>query len=765
MQMMYNVFPSVVMAGRKSKITVEPKHQKYDFKEKKYILTVIPLEKRDVKRNPVYRIDVSDFNQLEISPKDGMLSFEYDFRSEQEYGIHIKTADNKSVFEFSVYALDSDLYGTFPYKGDLHFHSVRSDGTGELPEIAGALRGLGYDFLCLTDHHKLYPSAELKKMYEGVNTGFTVFLGEEVHNADMGYFHIVNFDGKYSVNDVLEADYENLRKKLLEEAKTVEVADGIDPVEYVYRKWMSDEIRKSGGKVIFPHPYWKVNGEYHTETHSSIYTIKKGLYDIFEVLGGCSPEENNIQVALYNELRAEGIDLPIVGSTDSHGLDSSTSDFNHAYTLVFAKSPKEIPNAIMNRKSVAVENLPNENPRVYGHFRLVKYALFLIRNFYPEYMELTSELGEPICAYGETGKCKDDIESISSKITEFRNRYFQKHICVAWTPFFQSLEEKVELRLKGTVNSNSNLTYALYSYDSEGVEHEVYSASVVPSENGSFENSYSFDPISLAVYENAEKFRAALYSEEEVTEVEISEFSFKEVCEVKQIAEEQRVLPGNLTMNAKDVKKVLFVGNSILLGMFNTYGMCASSPKKDYAYLVQQKLLEYNKDCVFYKLHGSGFEHGENMEAFEAWFSKEDNVYTGMPAKDSFTEDLDLILIQLTDNVNTDAKIDAFRQKVDIFMERIKKMCPKARIIWIHGWFNKQNTVDKLVEVCERWGLERIDISDFHVKENESYSGQISWHPETGEMTVKDTWITHPGDKGMEKIAQRIIEVLGVESK
>ncbi len=421
---MYNVFPSVVMAGRKSKIVIVPKIEKYNFNETEYILTVIPMEKRDVKRNPAYRIDISDFNQLKISPKDGILSFEYDFQSEQEYGIYIKTTDDKSVFKFSVYALDSDLYGTFPYKGDLHFHSVKSDGLGELHEIAGALRERGYDFLCLTDHHKFYPSVELRKMYEGVNTGFTVFLGEEVHNADMGYFHIVNFNGKYSVNEILEADYETLKKKLLEEAKTVEVTEDIDPIEYVYRKWISDEIRKSGGKVIFPHPFWKVNGEYHTETHSSIYTIQKGLYDIFEVLGGCSPEENNMQVALYNELRAKGIDLPIVGSTDSHGLDSSTSTFDHAYTLVFAKSAEEIPNAIMDGKSVAVENLPNDTPHVYGHFRLVKYALFLIRNFYPEYMELTGKLGDLICAYGETKKCKEDIEIISDEIMKFRNRYF-----------------------------------------------------------------------------------------------------------------------------------------------------------------------------------------------------------------------------------------------------------------------------------------------------------------------------------------------------
>ena len=353
--------------------------------------------------------------------------------------------------------------------------------------------------------------------------------------------------------------------------------------------------------------------------------------------------------------------------------------------------------------------------------------------------------------------------------------------CVASTPFFQSLSEKAELQLKGTVNCNLELTYVLYAYDIDEVESEVHAAKVVSCKNGSFAVSYKFDPISLAVYKNATRFRAKLYSETTITEVELSEFSFREVSEVEEILEEQKASNSNLTTNEKGEKcvlvqkgsgekitvplipqKVLFIGNSLLLGMFNTYGMCSSSPKKDYAYLVQQKLLEYNEECMFSKLHGGNFEHAENIDAFEAWFFEEDNVYTGKPAKESFSRDLDLILIQLTDNINTDAKIEAFGQIVNIFMERIKKMCPEARIIWIHGWYNKANTLNKLVEVCDYWGIERVDISDLHVKENESYSGQISWHPEECEVTVKDTWTTHPGDKGMEKIAERIIETLGI---
>jgi len=43
--------------------------------------------------------------------------------------------------------------------------------------------------------------------------------------------------------------------------------------------------------------------------------------------------------------------------------------------------------------SVAVEALPNETPRAFGPFRLVKYALFLMREVFPQHDELCREEG------------------------------------------------------------------------------------------------------------------------------------------------------------------------------------------------------------------------------------------------------------------------------------------------------------------------------------------------------------------------------------
>ena len=48
----------------------------------------------------------------------------------------------------------------------------------------------------------------------------------------------------------------------------------------------------------------------------------------------------------------------------------------------------------MDLYSVAVEAMPGETVRAYGPFRLVKYALFLLRELFPKHDRLCQEEGE-----------------------------------------------------------------------------------------------------------------------------------------------------------------------------------------------------------------------------------------------------------------------------------------------------------------------------------------------------------------------------------
>jgi len=90
------------------------------------------------------------------------------------------------------------------YKGNIHLHSTRSDGTMTPAEVIEAYRSRGYDFVSLTDH--FLPETHFRKDADPANfitvtdtrdlrsEGFTTILGAELHGPAMengDIWHIV----------------------------------------------------------------------------------------------------------------------------------------------------------------------------------------------------------------------------------------------------------------------------------------------------------------------------------------------------------------------------------------------------------------------------------------------------------------------------------------------------------------------------------------------------------------------------------------------
>lgn len=205
--------------------------------------------------------------------------------------------------------------------------------------------------------------------------------------------------------------------------------------------------------------------------------------------------------------------------------------------------------------------------------------------------------------------------------------------------------------------------------------------------------------------------------------------------------------------------KVVFIGNSLLLGM-GSYGMCSTSPKNDYFYHVSQAILAENSSAEFVKLHGSGFESATNTEEFEKWWGIDVNSGSGKTVVDSLEPDTELVVIQLNDNVNTPEKVMGLKNNINTFVSRLRNLCPKARIIWVLGWYNKANSFDVISTACNKWNIPVVDISDLFKKENQGLSGQEYELPDGTMGVVKDGWITHPGNKGMKLIAERIVKAI-----
>ena len=388
------VIPRTVRVGAEETITVSPigNAKKFDD-ETEYAIYFVPMELYTQDRLGAY----TAWDCVKTHPTDGVLRFSYTFDEEQEWLMMLipDSSNGKKLpnYEIRVYALEDDLYGRDPYMGDLHSHSCRSDGREDPAIVAANYRKTGFDFLALTDHGKWYPSVEMKAAYRDVPIGIQLFLGEEVHVPN-GWIHTVSFGGSESVCELYKKNAEELEKQMRAEAETVDVPRGINALEFVWRRWIANEIRRAGGLCIIPHPYWIYKQTYNMSSRMLDYLFETGNADALELVGGQSVHENNIQSAFYQEMRARGRHVPIVGSSDSHGTDP-VSYFGIGKTVVFAKGNalEDIREAVLGGYSAAIEQQRGEEERVFGSYRMVRYTRFLLDQYFPAHDELCVEEG------------------------------------------------------------------------------------------------------------------------------------------------------------------------------------------------------------------------------------------------------------------------------------------------------------------------------------------------------------------------------------
>ena len=418
----YDVFPKVFPKDKEIEITVKPLGAHVAFEREQYDIVICPLSQGTPRDYP----NMTGFEKLTVKPDaDGCIRFKYAFKGEQEHYIRFLKENGDRDFQLSVYSLDEDLCGRYPFVGDLHMHTCRSDGKQAPAIVAANYRRHGYDFLSITDHRLYYGSLEAINAYKDVPLEFTLIPGEEVHmtraDAHKGVndVHMVNFGGLYSVNALAYDDElieeigedkalravdgncpEMMSREAFEAevnalADTMEIPEGVERFPFACCRWIKQQINKADGLCIFAHPYW-ISNVFQVPEKFSQAMFDYGNFDAFEVLGGESYfEQNGLQTVFYYEQCAKGNKYPIVGSTDSHSSFNNRNAFICS-TIVFApeNTRESLISSIKDFYTVAVDTISAEY-RMVGDLRLVKYASFLYENFFPLHDELCREEGHP----------------------------------------------------------------------------------------------------------------------------------------------------------------------------------------------------------------------------------------------------------------------------------------------------------------------------------------------------------------------------------
>ncbi|HIW73860.1 MAG TPA: hypothetical protein H9684_06020 [Firmicutes bacterium] len=318
----------------------------------------------------------------------GMLRLTLALPQEDEYKLCVYDEEGRTLQTLKVYALEDDLYGTYPLKGDTHTHTCRSDGVESPAYVAAMCRKQGMDFTAVTDHGWYAPSEEAVRYWSVMRTDFQVLCGEEVHAPD-ARAHILNIGGSASVNAWAygrEADY---RRAVEEKRRQIpDVLCEPDRLRAAASLAVFDKIREYGGLSVLCHPFWETDEGYDISRDLTEWLLDHRAFDALEVIGGYWRHEyrsNHFQTAFYHQycLHAGG-SVPVLGESDSHGTDAGGLH-GWYYSVVFARdfTFDAIREAVCAGRSVGVTALPGDIVRAYGPMRYVQYAAFLAEQVFP----------------------------------------------------------------------------------------------------------------------------------------------------------------------------------------------------------------------------------------------------------------------------------------------------------------------------------------------------------------------------------------------
>ena len=366
------------------------------------------------------------------------------------------------------------------------------------------------------------------------------------------------------------------------------------------------------------------------------------------------------------------------------------------------------------------------------------------------------------------------------------------------SPQYQSSSTKTKVHVEGSFSTQSVDVQVVYQTPNGQKYMKLGHV-----EGGTLNNDFYFDAVNLAIYQNASSFRTLIQCNDDnpngvinitsLGEYELSSFQENPIYDrsmqkmmmnimtkLDQVSgavdaikadkglyltntqgeKVQLVLNDDGTVGTKSLSlnKVLFLGNSLLLGLDTNnesggpFGMCASDSRHDYAYYVEQAILAKNSKATFTKLHDAPFEQAETDEAAQSYINDNNDKFKNQ----------NLVLIQIGDNVGTDIRIKTFKNNLKSLVERVKADSPTARILLIGVWYGNNGLSDFIKQVAQDTGCEFVPIYGLNTWENRAKVGDTITFNNGSTMAVPTKYASHPGDKGHKAIADAILAQLAL---
>lgn len=217
------------------------------------------------------------------------------------------------------------------YRGNLHAHTIHSDGSWDVPDVIASARQAGMDFVALTDHNTVSPLAQMRSygtddlcIIGGME--LTTYYG---HAVVVGVHRWVDWRTQTTGRNIIA---------------------------------IAEEVTAAGGTFIIAHPMSEGDPTC-TGCDWQYSEMKPGIAQIVEVWNGgvwASPDQYNDKgLALWYEWLNQGHHLVATAGTDVHGseLEGVAIGLNHVYAEALTET------AILDAVRVG-HNYLSSGPRV-----------------------------------------------------------------------------------------------------------------------------------------------------------------------------------------------------------------------------------------------------------------------------------------------------------------------------------------------------------------------------------------------------------------
>lgn len=189
------------------------------------------------------------------------------------------------------------------YRGDLHMHTLHSDGKRTQQELADEAVAKHLDYIISTEHNTNSANLQWGK-YD--KKGLLIINGEEVTTTAYGHWNAIGLKPQTWI-EWRYAPKDNAIKRYTE------------------------QVHRDGGLCIINHPFY-------TPTLTNGFAFNPAFFDGIEVWNGNWDALDELDLKWWNDLLKSGRRMLAIGASDTHVSSGSPNNLGTPQTVVYAKT-------------------------------------------------------------------------------------------------------------------------------------------------------------------------------------------------------------------------------------------------------------------------------------------------------------------------------------------------------------------------------------------------------------------------------------------